>query len=288
MTFSIVAYDAAEEAWGVAVASKFLSAAAVVSWAQAGAGAIATQAHAAVRFGPRGLEALSHDRGAGSVLAWLLGEDEHAARRQVGIVDARGNAAAHTGAECSAWAGHRIGAGFTCQGNILTGPEVLDAMAAAFTSASGELADRLYAALLAGDQAGGDRRGRQAAGLLVVKARGGYGGDNDRYLDLRVDDDSNPVVRLGGLLRAHHVFFGSARAQDRLPVDEALARELQSFSLRAGVTERAPDGLWDDEARAAFDRLVGIENLEERWPAGDETHIDAVALAYLRERFAAS
>jgi uncharacterized Ntn-hydrolase superfamily protein len=288
MTFSIVAYDAAEEAWGVAVASKFLAAAAVVSWAQAGAGAIATQAHAAVTFGPRGLEALSRERGAGSVLAWLLSEDEHAARRQVGIIDAQGNAAAHTGADCSAWAGHRIGAGFSCQGNILTGPEVLDAMAAAFTSASGELADRLYAALLAGDKAGGDRRGRQSAGLLVVKAGGGYGGDNDRYLDLRVDDDHDPVEKLGGLLRAHHVFFGNAQAGDRLPIDEALARELQSYSRRAGVTARAPQAAWDEEARAAFDRLVGIENLEERWPAGDETRIDAVALAYLRERFAAS
>jgi uncharacterized Ntn-hydrolase superfamily protein len=124
--------------------------------------------------------------------------------------------------------------------------------------------------------------------LLVVKAGGGYGGDNDRYLDLRVDDDHDPVEKLGGLLRAHHVFFGNAQAGDRLPIDEALARELQSYSRRAGVTARAPQAAWDEEARAAFDRLVGIENLEERWPAGDETRIDAVALAYLRERFAAS
>ena len=288
MTFSIVAYDPAEKAWGVAVASKFLAAAAVVSWAQAGAGAVATQANACVPFGPRGLKYLAQGVGAGAVLAALLREDGGGSHRQVGMVDARGGSAAHTGPECSPWAGHRIGAGYTCQGNILTGPEVLDAMETAFESAGGELADRLYAALLAGDQAGGDRRGRQSAGLLVVRAGGGYGGDNDRYLDLRVDDDPNPVVRLGGLLRAHHLFFGQARPEDRVPIDAALARELQGYCLRAGVTRRQPDGEWDDDARRAFDRLVGIENLEERWPAGDERAIDGVALAYLRERFAAS
>lgn len=286
MTFSIVAYDPAEAAWGVAVASKFLAAAAVVSWAEAGAGAVATQANASVPFGPRGLDAMRRDRSASATLAWLLGTDPDAAHRQVGLVDARGSTAAHTGRECSPWAGHLIRPGFTCQGNILTGPEVLDTMAAAFTSTGGELADRLYAALLAGDRAGGDRRGRQSAGLLVVKANGGYGGDNDRYLDLRVDDDPDPVVRLGGLLRAHHLFFGPARAEDRVPIDAALARELRGICQRAGLTDRAPDGAWDGEARRAFSRLVGIENLEERWPAGDDGAIDAVALAYLRERFA--
>lgn len=287
MTFSIVAYNADEAAWGVAVASKFLAAAAVVSWAQAGAGAVATQANAAVRFGPRGLDALAHHRSAGSVLAWLLSDDEDAAQRQAGIVDAHGQAAAYTGADCLPWTGHHIGAGFTCQGNILAGPQVLEAMAVAYTSASGELADRLYAALAAGDEAGGDRRGRQAAGLLVVKAGAGYGGDNDRYLDLRVDDDPQPIEKLGRLLRAHHVFFGPALPEDRRPIDVALARELRAYSLRAGITQRPPGDQWDAEARAAFNRLISVENLEERWPAGDETTIDAVALAYLRERFTA-
>ncbi len=286
MTFSIVAHDPAEAAWGVAVASKFLAAAAVVSWAEAGAGAVATQANASVPFGPRGLDAMRRGRSASATLAWLLSTDAGKAHRQVGLVDADGGTAAYTGADCSSWAGHLIRPGFTCQGNILTGPDVLDAMAEAFSAARGELADRLYAALLAGDRAGGDRRGRQSAGLLVVKANGGYGGDNDRYLDLRVDDDLDPVVRLGGLLRAHHLFFGPARAEDRIRIDAALARELIGICQRAGVTKHEPDGAWDDEARRAFSLLVGIENLEERWPAGDEGAIDAVALAYLRERFA--
>jgi len=287
MTFSIVACEPAEASWGVAVASKFLAAAAVVSWAQAGAGAVATQATAKLPFGPRGLQHMARDVSAAATLAALLREDDDRAYRQVGMVDARGGTAAHTGAECMAWAGHRIGAGFTCQGNILTGPQVLEAMEAAYLSASGELADRLYAALLAGDRAGGDRRGRQSAGLLVVKVDGGYGGDNDRYLDLRVDDDPDPVLRLGGLLRAHHLFFGQANPKDRVPIDAALAHELQRMCLRAGYSQRAPDGVWDEDARRAFGRLAGAENLEERWPAGDEHTIDGVALDYLRERFPA-
>ena len=287
MTFSIVACDAEEAAWGVAVASKFLAAAAVVSWAQAGVGAIATQANAKVSFGPHGLKHLANKVGANTVLAALLREDDGAAHRQVGMVDAYGGSAAHTGADCSLWAGHRTGPGYAIQGNILTGPEVLEAMETAFLAATGELADRLYAALVAGDQAGGDRRGRQSAGLLVVRPGGGYGGDNDRYLDLRVDDDPDPVVRLGGLLRLHHLYFGTARPEDRRPIDTELARELQGYCLKAGVTTRTPDGHWDDDAQRSFDRLVGIENLEERWPAGDINAVDAVALDYLRTRFAA-
>ncbi|MFN8378407.1 MAG: DUF1028 domain-containing protein [Anaerolineae bacterium] len=285
MTFSIVAYDPNETAWGVAVASKFLAAAAVVSWAQAGAGAVATQSNAKVSFGPQGLKHMAHGVRAGAVLAALLHEDDGSSHRQVGMVDAQGGTAAHTGSECSHWAGHRIGTGFTCQGNILTGPEVLEAMEAAYLGASGELADRLYAALLAGDRAGGDRRGRQSAGLLVVRTGGGYGGDNDRYLDLRVDDDQDPVVKLGSLLRAHHLFFGATRPEDRVSVTASLAHELQKLCLRAGVTQREPDGIWDDDARRSFDRLVGIENLEERWPANDPHAVDAIVLAYLRERF---
>lgn len=288
MTFSIVAFDPQAQEWGVAVASKFLAAAAVVSWAQAGAGAVATQADACLPFGPCGLKHMAQGVGAAAVLAALLGADADRAYRQVGMVDASGETAAHTGGGCLPWAGHLSGAGYTCQGNILAGPEVLVAMEAAYLSASGELADRLYAALLAGDRAGGDRRGRQSAGLLVVRSGGGYGGDNDRYLDLRVDDDPDPVLRLGGLLRAHHLFFGQANPADRQPIDAALARELQGFCQRAGVSRRTPDGNWDDDARQAFEQLTGIENLEERWPAGDPNALDSVALAYLRERFPAS
>ncbi|HLU11719.1 MAG TPA: DUF1028 domain-containing protein [Oceanobacillus sp.] len=285
MTFSIVAYDPDEQAWGVAVASKFLAAAAVVSWAQAGAGAVATQAYARVSFGPNGLAMLAEGKSAQETLDRLLEGDPGQADRQVGIVDVQGGTAAHTGVKCFDWAGHRIGVGFTCQGNILTGPETLEAMAETFMTATGELADRLVAALRAGDLAGGDRRGKQSAGVLVVRKDGGYGGDNDRYLDLRVDDDPEPVVKLQSLVTAHHLFFGQTRPEDRLPITEDLARELQAMMQAQGYLKREVNGSWDETSIAAFRAFVGNENLEERWREDDPAYIDRVALDYLRERF---
>lgn len=287
-TFSIVAYDPDEQAWGVAVASKFLAAAAVVSWARAGAGAVATQAYARVSFGPNGLAMLADGKSAQETLDRLLEGDPGQATRQVGIVDVNGRAAAHTGVNCTAWAGHRIGVGFACQGNILTGPEVLEAMAETFMTAEGELAERLLAALDAGDQAGGDRRGKQAAGLLVVRANGGYGGDNDRYLDLRVDDDPAPVAKLAHLVKLHHLFFGEPRPEDRLPITEDIARELQTLLRSQHYYAGEISGVWDADSIKAFDALVGVENLEERWSASDPAHIDRVALEHLRRLYSST
>ncbi len=285
-TFSIVGYDPDEQAWGVAVASKFLAAAAVVSWARAGAGAVATQAFAKLGFGPDGLNFMAQGLSAEETLARLLAADDNAAHRQVGIVDTQGNAAAHTGDDCFEWAGHRTGQNYTCQGNILTGPETLDAMAAAFESTSGELADRLMAALLAGDKAGGDRRGKQSAGLLVVKPGGGYGGDTDRYLDLRVDDDPDPVTRLAELVKLHHLYFGESRPEDILPIDAVIATELQKLLTEQGHYTGPVSGVWDDDSKAAFWAFCGIENLEERWALDEEPDfIDRIVLEFIHERF---
>jgi uncharacterized Ntn-hydrolase superfamily protein len=285
-TFSIVAYDPNEQSWGVAVASKFPAVGAVVSWARARAGAVATQAHCKMSFGPDGLAMMAEGKSASDTLVALLANDPGAAHRQVGLVDSRGEAAAHTGDQCYAWAGHKVGEGFTCQGNILTGPETLDAMAETFTSASGELADRLVAALLAGDTVGGDRRGKQSAAVVVVRANSSYGGDTDRYLDLRVDDAREPVQELQRLLGVHHLFFGKSRPEDQLRITEDLARELQSLIQRLGYYQGEPHGVWDDASKQAFWALVGNENLEERWNIEGETDsIDRVALEYLRERF---
>ena len=285
-TFSIVAYAPQEQAWGVAVASKFLAAGAIVSWARAGAGAVATQALARVSYGSDGLALMAQGQSAEDALQTLLALDPDRERRQVGLVDVHGGAAAHTGTGCSAWAGHRVGAGFTCQGNILTGPETLDAMAETFTSARGELADRLVAALLAGDTIGGDRRGKQSAAVLIVRPGGGYGGDNDRYLDLRVDDDSQPVRRLEALLALHHLFFGKPRSEDRFPIDPMLARSLQALLRREGYYQGDAHGVWDLPSQQAFWGLVGNENLEERWAIDDHPgEIDPVTLDYLRQRF---
>ncbi len=285
-TFSIVAYDSAENAWGVAVASKFLAAAAVVSWAQAGAGAVATQSFAKVGFGPVGLALMAEGCSAQETLDRLLASDPQRAHRQVGIVDARGGVAAYTGHECFDWAGHHVGESFTCQGNILTGPETLAAMAETFATAKGELADRLVAALLAGDTIGGDKRGKQSAGVLVVHPGGGYGGDNDRYLDLRVDDDPEPVKRLQELVAVHHIFFGTAKPEDFIRVDESIAHELQVLLETRGYYDGPINGQWDDPTKRAFSALVGNENLEERWSIEKQSDmIDNSVLEYLRGRF---
>lgn len=285
-TFSIVAYSPEENAWGVAVASKFLAAGALVSWAQADAGAIATQSFAKVGFGPAGLAMLAEGKSASETLAALLKDDPKRESRQVGIVDAQGNVAAHTGKSCNDWAGHKLGTHFSVQGNILTGADVLDAMSESFLSASGELADRLVAALRAGESAGGDKRGKQSAAVLVVKPGGGYGGDTDHYLDLRVDDDEQPVKKLRQLLESHHLFFGEARPEDQLPINEEIARELQKILVSEGYMGGEVDGVWDAVTKQAFWVLVGNENLEERWNLDQSPDkIDRVALEYLRKRF---
>ncbi len=285
-TFSIVAYDPSENAWGVAVASKFLAAAAVVSWAQAGAGAVATQSYAKVGFGPAGLKLLSEGKSASETLTLLLKDDANREQRQVGIVDAQGNVAAHTGSECHDWAGNKSGQHFSVQGNILTGAEVLDAMADGFVNAQGELADRLVTALRAAEGAGGDKRGKQSAGVLVVKPNGGYGGDNDRYIDLRVDDDEQPVKKLRQLLEAHHLFFGEPKAEDQVQINEEISRELQNIMVDQGYMGGEVNGEWDEVTKQAFWVLVGNENLEERWSLHDNPNaIDHVTLEYLRKRF---
>ncbi|QWK09818.1 MAG: DUF1028 domain-containing protein [Thermoflexus hugenholtzii] len=282
-TFSIVAFDPARQEWGVAVASKFLAAGAVVPWARAGAGAVATQSYANTRFGPEGLDRMAEGLSAEETLAHLLAADPEREKRQVGLVDRAGRAAAFTGAECLPWAGHRIGEGFCCQGNLLVDARTLEAMAETFVKATGELADRLVAALLAGDRAGGDRRGRQSAAILVVREGGGYGGFNDRYMDLRVDDDPDPVAKLKDLVELHHLYFGTPRPEDRIPIDAALAQEIQRLLRHVGLYTGEITGVYDEATRRALETLFGIENLEERWQPGDA--IDRVAWEFLRRRF---
>ncbi|NDJ79335.1 MAG: DUF1028 domain-containing protein [Chloroflexi bacterium] len=284
-TFSIVACDLDEPAWGAAVASKFLAAGALVTWARAGAGVIATQAFARVSFGPRGLDLMAGGLDAQATLDRLLADDPEREHRQVGCVDAQGQAAAFTGGDCFDWAGHRTGAGYTCQGNILTGPEPLNAIAHAFETTSSDLAGRLMAALLAGDTAGGDRRGKQSAALVVVKPDGGYGGDHDRWLDLRVDDDPDPVNRLAGLLELHRLYFGKTAQENLLPIKPALASELQGVLARRGYYDGPVTGTWDEASIQAFWAFVGTENLEERWTPQDAHRLDPVILTFIRERF---
>jgi uncharacterized Ntn-hydrolase superfamily protein len=284
-TFSIVAYDPERKEWGVAVQSKFLAAAAVVSWARAEAGAVATQSYANLAYGPQGLDMMAGGTPAEEVIAALVEADESRALRQVGMVDKAGRAASFTGGECHDWAGHVVGDGFACQGNILV-PGTVEAMAARFETVrggEGELADWLVEALAEGQEAGGDRRGRQAAGVLVVRAGGGYGGNNDRYLDLRVDDDPYPIRKLKELVSMHHLYFGEVDPNDLLPLVD-VAAELQAILHKTGHYEGPVTGVFDEVTRKALRALVGMENLEERWTGEGDT-IDRLVVDYLRERY---
>lgn len=199
-TFSIVARDPEANELGVAVASKFLAVGSVVPWAKADVGAIATQSFANTTYGPKGLELLAAGKSPEEVLKALTEADDGRDERQVGIVDAQGKSATFTGKKCNPWAGGKTGENYSVQGNLLAGPGVVADMAAAFEKAKGPLAWRMMAAMEAGEKAGGDKRGKQSAAILVVKAKGGYGGFNDRAIDFRVDDHENPLVELGRIL----------------------------------------------------------------------------------------
>ncbi|KRB75987.1 fimbrial assembly protein FimA [Nocardioides sp. Root190] len=269
MTFSIVARSADGESWGVAVASKFLAVGSAVPAAVAGVGALATQADANVAY--KGL-ALSHlDEGATAPIALerLLEEDPGHAHRQVGIVDLDGTAASHTGAECIPWAGGRTGAGYAVQGNCLTGPEVLEAMEQAWADSTPEapLQDRLIAALAAGDAAGGDRRGRQSAAILVVRDEAGYGGLDDVAVDLRVDDHATPIEEMVRLLDLHELYLTASTDEEKITVDDALRNELETFAAGAGHRD--------------FHSWVGTENYEMR-VAPDLSWIDQRILDVVR------
>jgi uncharacterized Ntn-hydrolase superfamily protein len=267
MTFSIVARSDDGESWGVAVASKFLAVGSVVPAAVAGIGAVATQADANVAYKFLSLSHLEDGATASVALQRLLEEDDGRDHRQVGIVDCDGNAASHTGSRCYDWAGGVTGPGVAIQGNILAGPEVVEAMRRAWDDAAGEpdLARRLLAALRAGDEAGGDRRGRQSAALLVVREGAGYGGGDDVAADLRVDDHPEPVTELERLLRLNELYLTASTEEEKVPVDAALEAELDERARRLG--------------HADFRSWVGAENYEMR--VGDGW-VDAQVLEILR------
>jgi uncharacterized Ntn-hydrolase superfamily protein len=281
-TFSIVARDPANGDLGVAVQSKFLAVGSVVPFARAGAGAVATQAWANTAYGPEGLRLMAAGWTAPEALDQLLRMDAEVAQRQVLLVDASGRAAAYTGETCFNWAGHKVGRGYACAGNILAGEETVQAMAASFEASQGLLAERLVAALEAGQGAGGDRRGRQSAALLVARTGGGYGGRDDRYIDLRVDDHAEPIAELRRILGLHRLYLTKSTPEELVPVNHDIARELQGILRRTGHYQGEATGAYDEATRQALWDLYGIENLEERW---HEELIDVVALEFLRRRF---
>jgi uncharacterized Ntn-hydrolase superfamily protein len=309
VTYSIVARDRRTGDLGVAVQSKFLSVGSVVPWARAGVGAIATQSYANVAYGPDGLALLEGGASAERAVAELVAADALGSQRQVGIVDAHGGSASHTGRSCFAWAGSRTGPDYAAQGNILAGAAVVDALADTFEAGGSPFPRLLVAALAAADAAGGDRRGRQSAALLIVREGGGYAGGNDRWIDLRVDDHPDPVAELARLLELAELYLRPPAPDELVPLDAALAAELRAHLGRLGwdpSISKAPlyVPMWPAEAEpeterpfvgeprplpsgwdAAWqERLLGwmaVENLEERGAAPG--WIDPRVLAYLRD-----
>jgi uncharacterized Ntn-hydrolase superfamily protein len=268
VTFSIVGRSDDGESWGVAVASKFLAVGSAVPAARCGVGAVATQANAHVGWKAAGLALLEQGRTAEQTVRQLVDEDGRS-DRQVGIVDGAGRSATHTGPECMDWAGGIAATGVAIQGNILAGPEVVDAMKQVWDGATGQpLAHRLVAALAAGDAAGGDRRGRQSAALLVVRRGAGYNGLDDIAADLRVDDHHEPVQELARLLDLNDFYLSAPAAEDKIPVAGDLAAELDERARALG--------------HADFAAWVGTQNYEMR-VAEDGSWVDRRVLDLIRD-----
>ncbi|MFP7442309.1 DUF1028 domain-containing protein [Bacillus infantis] len=279
MTFSIVGYDPKEKEWGIAVQSKFLGVGAVVPFAKAGVGAVATQSYANTAYGPQALELMEQGKTAQEALDLITAEDPDKELRQVGIVDFEGNGATFTGNGCYDWAGGTAGTYFAAQGNILVDENTVKAMADTFTSSEGTLAERLLASLNAGQEAGGDSRGQQSAALLVVKEKGGYGGFNDRYIDLRVDDHHDPITELIRIYHLQQLYFAPSREGRVADIEGDVEAELGSQLVRLGYLEKVASG---EELYKALKTYIHTENFEER--EQDEGKIDLDILEYMKKQ----
>ena len=277
-TFSIVAFDPETDSLGVAVQSKFLAVGSVVPWASAGIGAVATQAMANYNYGPNGLELMARGETADDTIEELISADEDREHRQIGAVDAGGRAATFTGSECFEWAGGITGEHYAAQGNLLVGRETVEAMARAYEETGGDLAARLLSALDAGQAAGGDSRGKQSAALLVVREGGGYGGDNDRVVDLRVDDHPEPIRELIRIRDLHTLYFGETRPEDVLVVDGDVRREVADALRRSGYVQKQDIG--DDDLFDALSAYIRTENFEER--EQQRGYLDRAVLEYMK------
>lgn len=281
-TFSIVALDRSNGDFGVAVESKFIAVGAVVPWAKAGVGAIATQAWGNVSFGPNGLEMLEDGLSATEALEKLLAGDPRPEVRQVAIVDSKGQVAVHTGKECMEWAGHIVGRGYSCQGNILASAKVVEAMGEAYEKTPGDLIDKLLQTLSAGQAAGGDRRGQQSAALLVVREKGGYEGFSDRYVDLRVDENPAPIEELKRIFKIYDLtMLSREEPENLLTIDEKIAKVVQSDLNKLGFYKGSVTGVFDDATRKAFREFININNFENKMREDDK--VWKSVLDYLEE-----
>ncbi|PWW29472.1 putative Ntn-hydrolase superfamily protein [Cytobacillus oceanisediminis] len=279
MTFSIVGYDPKEKEWGIAVQSKFLGVGAVVPFAKAGAGAVATQSYANTSYGPRALQLMEEGKTAEEALEIITKDDPEKELRQVGLLDAMGNPATFTGEGCYTWAGGMTGPHFAAQGNILVDEKTVQAMGQTFISTEGSLAERLLASLNAGQSAGGDSRGQQSAALLVVKEAGGYGGFNDRYIDLRVDDHPEPITELIRIYHLQQLYFAPSKA-DRIAAIEGEVREVLARELVRLTYLEAGKG--DKQLLKALTAYIHTENFEAREQEAGKIDLDV--LDYMKKQ----
>ncbi|WP_096156386.1 DUF1028 domain-containing protein [Bacillus sp. FJAT-45066] len=274
MTYSIVGYCPKEKEWGIAVQSKFLGVGSVVPWAKAGVGAVATQSYANTSYGPNGLELMEQGKTAEEVVQLLTEADEHREFRQFGVIDAQGNAASYTGSKCYDWAGGKIGTHYAAQGNILVSGETVSEMAQVFEKTEGPLAERLLKALAAGQEAGGDSRGQQSASLLVVKEKGGYGGYNDRYIDLRVEDHPLPIQELTRIYQLQQLYFAPTKQENVVEIEGETAQTLQAELERLGY--------YKGDLQEALTTYIHTENFEGREQAAGL--IDSEVLDYMKKQ----
>ncbi|MBT2659647.1 DUF1028 domain-containing protein [Bacillus sp. ISL-45] len=280
MTFSIVGYDPQEKEWGIAVQSKFLGVGAVVPFAKAGVGAVATQSYANTAYGPQALELMAQGKAAEEVMELITKDDPDKEMRQVGLIDAGGNPATFTGTYCYDWAGGVTGKHFAAQGNILVDENTVKAMAETFESTAGSLAHRLLQALNAGQQAGGDSRGQQSAALLVVKEKGGYGGYNDRYIDLRVDDHPEPITELIRIYGLQQLYFAKAKPENVVTVDGEIRETVVQHLKRLDYLKADPAD--DEELHKALIAYIHTENFEER--EQEKGKIDLEVLEFMKNQ----
>lgn len=228
-------------------------------------------------YGPRGLDLLSNETSAEQTIKTLTSANDGREHRQIGVVDSNGRAATFTGSECFDWAGGVTGEHYTAQGNILVGVETVEAMANAYETNGGDFAGRLLSALEAGQAEGGDRRGQQSAALLVVRESGGYGGDNDRVVDLRVDEHPYPIRELIRIRNLHSLYFGET--QEVVPVEGEVRREIEEMLLRLGYLEqKVPE---DEALFDAVSAYHGTENFEER--EQERGYLDIEVLRFMRD-----
>ncbi|MHA1949128.1 MAG: DUF1028 domain-containing protein [Candidatus Thorarchaeota archaeon] len=274
-TFSIVARDPENGDLGIVVQSKFPTVGSVVPWAKAEVGAIATQAWANVGYGPLGLDILESGKSASETLKQLIEADERREHRQIGIVDSKGQAVSYTGKECMDWAGHIIGEGFACQGNILAREAVVVDMASAFERTEGDLIDKLFAGLKAGQAAGGDRRGMQSASIFVVRKAGGYEGGNDRYVDVRVDEHPSPIEELERIFKIYDMTLLSREDPSTvLKIEGKVSSLIQKALITLGFLDKPITDEFSEKAKAALVEWTNTNNFENKnrddgtiWPS---------------------